>query len=704
MKLVLDQLKKLTKRNVSAKPDNNEKLYKVLYCGVCRTDAKMFFEGQKDLVLPRVLGHEIVVQDENTANQYVIWPGNSCGHCEYCSSGRENLCESIKIRGFHFDGGFQDYLSVNQNQLIPLPKGLDAQIAVLAEPAGCVINALSDLNLIEPKDIIIYGGGTLGLITAIIAHTKGLRPIIIEKNEEKIHHIKKITQHLTIECLKETQSSNYDMAINTCSDYIAFAQCITKLKKGGMLCYFSGITKNEQISTNLLNLIHYKELKVNGYYGLTKQHMQEAVNILHSQSLLFSLLIEQKISIDHLSQIMTKVMEGKGLKYVVDLQAEAIDLPDSLANPAEKHNNIEFEKARATTFPNFPDLLNQITPVNESILPKAQYKIDNKTKPLGSLGKLESLAVQISGIQNSLNPVINHKSLFVFAGDHGITEEGVSAFPPEVTCQMVKNFLEGNAAINVLCRQYAIGMSIIDIGVNGDLSQYPGNLINKKVSKGTRNFAIQPAMTKNEAIKALEKGMEVFFEHYQKQKLDILGLGEMGIGNTSSASAIISGVTGIPVEKVTGRGTGVDNKGLEHKFKVLKKALALHTPNPRDGIDILMKVGGFEIAGIAGAALAAASQNVTIVLDGIISTAAGLIAYLINPRIKDYFVVGHKSVETGQIAALEMMQLQPILDLNMRLGEGTGAALTINLCEAACRIMREMASFDDAGVSQKNSP
>ena len=296
-------------------------------------------------------------------------------------------------------------------------------------------------------------------------------------------------------------------------------------------------------------------------------------------------------------------------------------------------------------------LIGAITPPQEDLRPGAQRKIDNKTKPLGALGKLEDLAVQLSLIQNSLNPAITTKALFVFAGDHGIAAEGVSAFPAEVTGQMVQNFLAGGAAINVICRHHDIAINVVDMGVNADFEDHP-ILLQKKVRKGTRNFAVENAMSPEEAAQALENGAAVFHAAHNRRPIDIVGLGEMGIANTTSATAIICAVTGVSPFEATGRGTGVDDKGLEHKTKVIQKALDLHKPDPADGFDILQRLGGFEVAGIAGAALAAASQGTAVVLDGVISTAAGLIAYLINPDIRGYLIAGHRSVEVSQRAEI----------------------------------------------------
>ncbi|MCG6879546.1 MAG: nicotinate-nucleotide--dimethylbenzimidazole phosphoribosyltransferase [Deltaproteobacteria bacterium] len=355
---------------------------------------------------------------------------------------------------------------------------------------------------------------------------------------------------------------------------------------------------------------------------------------------------------------------------------------------------------RALPESKYGSVLKAIKPVSDRLRPEALHKIDNKTKPLGSLGRLEQLALQASLIQESLNPRLNRKALFVFAGDHGVTEEGVSAYPSEVTGQMVENFLQGGAAINVLCRHHHINLYVVDMGVNGDFDPHP-SLFQKKIRKGTRNFALEEAMTAEEVEDALTKGMEVFLHENAKSKIGIVGLGEMGIGNTTSASAIISVVTGISPGQATGRGTGLDDKAMERKAEIIQNALRYHAPDPLNGMDILRKIGGYEIAGIAGAVLAAASEGTMVVLDGVISTAGGLIAYILNPRIKDYLVSGHRSVEIGQQAALSHMGIEPVIDFQMRLGEGTGAAMTIDIVDAACRIMREMASFDDAGVAKR---
>jgi nicotinate-nucleotide--dimethylbenzimidazole phosphoribosyltransferase len=347
----------------------------------------------------------------------------------------------------------------------------------------------------------------------------------------------------------------------------------------------------------------------------------------------------------------------------------------------------------------FEKTMAKIEPVKNILESQARHKVNFKTKPLGSLGILEDIAIRMALIQNSLNPVIHRKAMFVFAGDHGVAMEGVSAYPPEVTSQMVLNFLNGGAGINVLCRHNHIEINIIDMGVNYDFEP-SGRLLDKKIRKGTRNFLFEDAMTYDEVIKAVESGMEVFIEEFEKSRPDIIGVGEMGIGNTTSASAIISAAAGLSPEDVTGRGTGIDDEHLNKKIALIKKALELRNPDRTSGLEILRKVGGYEIAGISGTILAAASEKVPVVLDGLISTAGGLIAYLMKHETADYLFAGHRSVERGQKAALDMMELIPILDLGMRLGEGTGASLAINIIEASCKILCEMASFEDAGVSR----
>ncbi len=704
MKMILTGLGKLeistTDKSDDKKTDAIEKGYtktEVLCCAICRTDAKMWEQGHRDLVFPRILGHEMVVQDKN-GKKYIVWPGKSCGICQFCTTGRENLCEEMKITGFHSDGGFADHAVLPGKSLIPIPDDLDTHVACFAEPIACVINAFTKLSFKKNDRILIYGAGTMGLITALYAQSFGLVPTIIEKNQAKIKHIEHFLQATGIECSKDTNESEFELVINSCADFIAFSQGIVKIGKAGQISFFSGITKNEQIETNLLNLLHYKEVKVSGVYGMTREHMTKSIDFMQTHESCLKLLIEKITAPTNAPTLMSKVLSGKYLKFILDF------------NLKEKIPGIEIIQKEGAHGINFDDLDSQspcrqiienIKPLSDGLLAAAATKIDNKTKPLGALGRMEDLAIQMSLIQNSLNPEIKQKNLFVFAADHGITEEGVSAYPSEVTAQMVDNFLNGGAAINVLCGHHNIDLKVVDMGVNREFSSHP-DLAIKKVAKGTCNFAIEDAMTREQMLEGIENGMALFLEAHEKCPMDIVGLGEMGIGNTSSASAIISTITGISPAQAVGRGTGVDDKGLEHKVEVIEKALSFHTINPLNGFEILQKVGGFEIAGITGAVLAAASKKSAIVLDGVISTAAGLIAYTINPDIQKYLISGHKSVEKAQKAALSHMNLVPLIDFHMRLGEGTGAALAIDMAEAACKIMTQMASFDEAKVAKSS--
>jgi len=700
MKLILTGLGKLEIRPKDQKTETIEKEFiktVVLCCAICRTDAKMWEQGHRDLIFPRVLGHEMVVKHQNS-QRYIVWPGKSCGICKFCKTSRENLCEDMKITGFHTDGGFASQAVLPKKSLIPIPDGLDIHTACFAEPVGCVINAFEKLSFEKTDRILIYGSGTMGLITALYAQHLGLFPLIIEKNETKIKHVEPFLAATGIICTKETHESEFDLVINACADYIAFSQGIAKVGKGGQISFFSGISKNEQIETNLLNLIHYKEAKVSGVYGMTMDHMEKAIPFMQTHETQLKLLIEGIVAPQKAPELMARVLSGQHLKYILDFglagDLHQVDVRQENCAPGINLKDLASQSL-------CKKIIEDIIPLSDGLLAAATAKIDEKTKPLGALGRMEDLAVQMSLIQNDLNPEIHQKNLFVFAGDHGITEEGVSAYPSEVTPQMVDNFLNGGAAINVLCRHNNIDMKVVDMGVNSDFKPHP-DLIMKKVAKGTRNFAIEDAMTRQQMILGLENGMTTFLDSYDKHPIDIVGLGEMGIGNTTSASAIISVITGITPAQATGRGTGVDDKGLAHKTEVIEKVLNFHTIDPANGFEILQKIGGFEIAGIAGGVLAAASKRCAIVLDGVISSAAGLVAYVINPEIQGYLISGHKSVEKAQTAALSHMGLTPMIDLNMRLGEGTGAALAIDMADAACKIMSQMASFDEAKVAKSS--
>ncbi len=345
------------------------------------------------------------------------------------------------------------------------------------------------------------------------------------------------------------------------------------------------------------------------------------------------------------------------------------------------------------------EIISRIDKIDNSLSEETQRRLDNLTKPQGSLGRLEDLAKQIVEITKIKKPRLEHKVIFTMAGDHGVVENNVSAFPREVTPQMVYNFLNGGAGINVLARHVGARVVVVDMGVASDFKDNPA-LIIKKVNHGTKNMTNGPAMSEVEAIKSIENGIEVFKEELPNG-IDIVGTGDMGIGNTTPSSAIVAAITGRRVEEVTGRGTGIDDKTLASKITAIKEALKVNKPNPKDGIDVLSKVGGFEIGGLAGVILAAAANRVPVVIDGFISGAAALIAYTLEPKVKDYMIAAHCSVERGHKIALEFLGLKPVLDLNLRLGEGTGAALAMNIIEAGTKILNEMATFESAGVSEK---
>jgi nicotinate-nucleotide--dimethylbenzimidazole phosphoribosyltransferase len=346
--------------------------------------------------------------------------------------------------------------------------------------------------------------------------------------------------------------------------------------------------------------------------------------------------------------------------------------------------------------------INKIGPLNNEFGEAAKKHLDNLTKPVGSLGLLEEIAQRLAIITENKSPFIDKRAIFTFAGDHGVTEEGVSAYPKEVTAQMVLNFLRGGAAINVLARHAGAEVVVVDIGVDHDFNDHEG-LLNMKVMKGTGNFMRGPAMTREEALKCLRVGI-LLADGYATKGYNLFGTGDMGIGNTTASSAIASVLTGRKVSEVTGRGTGISAEALANKIRVIKEGIRFNMPDPNDAIDVLAKVGGTEIGGIAGLILGSAANRIPIVIDGFISTAGAMIAYCIEPRVKHYLFAAHRSVEIGHTILLEKLGLRPILDLNMRLGEGTGAALAMTVIEAGLKIYREMATFSDAGVSERTTP
>lgn len=345
------------------------------------------------------------------------------------------------------------------------------------------------------------------------------------------------------------------------------------------------------------------------------------------------------------------------------------------------------------------DVTKKIAKIDRELMKKTQLRLDNLTKPQGSLGRLEELARLIVAITGKEKPELRNKVIFTLVCDHGVADEKVSAFPKEVTAQMVYNFLSGGAGINVLAKHIGGRVVVVDVGVAVDLKAHP-LLIIRKINYGTKNMAHEPAMTRSEAIKSVEAGIEIFEAEFTNG-IDIIGTGEMGIANTTAASAITALFTKKSVEDVAGRGTGIDDNALKNKIRVINTALRINKPDPGDAIDVLAKVGGFEIGGLAGIILAASSRRIPVVIDGFISAAAALIAYGIEPKVKEYMIASHNSVEKGHKAILDYLGLKPLLDLEMRLGEGTGACLGINLAEAAVKILTQMNTFESAKVSQK---
>lgn len=343
-------------------------------------------------------------------------------------------------------------------------------------------------------------------------------------------------------------------------------------------------------------------------------------------------------------------------------------------------------------------LIDSIKPVDEKYFTVAQKRLDMLTKPQGSLGRLEEFCKTLVAITENQMPDISRKVVFVFAGDHGVVEEGVSAFPKEVTRQMVQNFLTKGAAINCLASHAGSEVVVVDVSVDYDFASHPG-LISKKVVFGTKNMTKTAAMTLQEAVQSLTVGIEAAVE-FAKAGYNFFAAGDMGIGNTTPSSSITSVLTGKPAAKVTGRGTGIDSQSFQRKIRVIEKAISLNQPNPNDPVDVLAKVGGAEIGAIAGLVLGAASNRIPVVIDGFISSVGALIAYRLCPNVQGYLFAAHRSVEAGHTTVLKTIKLKPILDLNMRLGEGTGAALAMTIIEGALKTYKEMATFDSAGVAE----
>lgn len=342
--------------------------------------------------------------------------------------------------------------------------------------------------------------------------------------------------------------------------------------------------------------------------------------------------------------------------------------------------------------------IGRIKPFDEAAAELADRHSDTLTKPPGSLGKLESLARQLAGVSGRLWPDLSRKAVVVMAGDHGVCEEGVSAFPQAVTPQMVMNFLNGGAAVNVLARQAGAEVVCVDIGVNAELSHE--RLVSRKVVSGTANMAKGSAMTREEALRALVVGIEIA-ETKAEEGIRLFGTGEMGIGNTTASAAIASVLTGLPPEESVGRGTGINDAGWRNKVDVVKRAIAVNQPDAADPLDVLAKVGGAEIAGLAGVIIGAAAHGCAVVIDGYISSAAALIAARLAPQTKPYMIASHLSQEQGHSKLLASIGLSPMVQLEMRLGEGTGAVLCFHFIDAALSLMQEMATFESAGVSKE---
>jgi len=358
------------------------------------------------------------------------------------------------------------------------------------------------------------------------------------------------------------------------------------------------------------------------------------------------------------------------------------------------------------------EIIKSIEPADQEMIQQAREHTSRLVMPHRALGELHLIGERVCGIQRTVEPSVKNKAVLVMAGDHGIAAQGVSAYPQEVTGEMVKTFMRGGAGINVLARQTGVRVAVVDMGIIPDTSDLSAGatahtaripeenaLIVKKVARGTMDFTCGAAMTLEQAEQSVMAGYEAAADLFE-QGVELLGTGDMGIGNTSPSSAIGAVITGHPVERMTGRGTGVDDGAFAGKCQAIQKGIDMNAPDPKDPLDVLSKVGGFEIGGIAGATLAAARFQRPVVIDGLISTAGALLAHAMSSHVADYMFAGHRSIEQGHQRMLEHMGLRPILDLGMRLGEGTGAALAMHIIEAGIRVFREVLTFEQAGVSK----
>ncbi len=429
MKLALTECGVLQYQESGEVPATGEDrvLLDVVCCAICRTDAKMWRQGHRDLVLPRVLGHEIAGIDPANGKLYSVWPGQVCGSCRYCLSGRENLCEEMRIIGFHTDGGFARTVSVPRQSLVPVEVALHPRLVTFAEPVACVLNGLSHVQVVGGQRVIIYGGGVVGMLAALVCRELGCRVTVIEKSAEKIARLQSLCDKNRIELAKDTIAADFLLAINCCASHIAFSLCITKLGKGGRLIYFSGLEKNEEIGTNLLNLVHYKELEVVGSYGPKMADMLKAIAFCARQEENLGALIEGVIHPLEVESVLPRILSGDALKYIVDFS-----LPEKELGKAALFGQAVPRTASPAgpwLSPFLTEIIDRIEPLSPYFRHQAQSKVDQKTKPLGALGRIEKLAVRLSTIQSTLTPEVHCPRMFVFAGDHGVVEEGVSAFP-----------------------------------------------------------------------------------------------------------------------------------------------------------------------------------------------------------------------------------------------------------------------------------
>ncbi len=344
------------------------------------------------------------------------------------------------------------------------------------------------------------------------------------------------------------------------------------------------------------------------------------------------------------------------------------------------------------------EIVKMIEPSDKNWEQKAWERLRSQIRPRGSLGQLEVIAAKLAAIRKSIDIPLEKKLIFTMAGDHGVAEEGVSAYPQEVTAQMVFSFLQGWASINVLAAHGNIDVRVVDMGVASDLPE-DWKVVRRKIRKGTANFTKGPAMSREEAEKGIIAGAELVLDAVNNEGYQLIGTGDMGIANTTPSAAILAVFSGRNIEEITGRGTGIDDSTFQKKVETIKKGIEINKPDPSDPLDVLSKVGGCEIAGLAGAVLGAAAARVPVVCDGFIATAGALIAVKLVPAARDYLFISHRSQEKGHSAMVELMEMRPILDLDMRLGEGTGAALAMPIVEACAKVLRDIKTFEEAGVT-----